>query len=739
MKKGLAVRINQLALVIFFYFLSGPASAQDLSFFIYGPSFQPTPHDTFERENGYIFVDSAAKGKIAFERLKALVGTIDEKYFSYCTATPSGCRFLTSENRLAHLDRAREVAIKRAENYRNKVQEDLIILNKDRELIKAGILPVSQDLRKGVDSALITIGNDIKSSVNQLESATTKNEVTIDSLNKQIVSDNATIENLRKENDEIVQDTRDDLENVIKPEVETYSQRIQSEFKISQSDLQTTLVSIDQSLKDSGSLLVNPQRAFMDEASQTAYRVNDVSGELAGRGQTYLTEGLSDQGTRLIERAHTYENFKKGAILPYQHVQLDPMAQTRFHLKMDASTFVDYETIVLFNAFVATPGLSSDDSLYFQTAIIAQNMMLSRANGALGVFLSELEHGWAFVDFAKGVTAGVYHSIRGAAEGIYNLVFEFPTTANAIASAVYNYERAWGAVVNAAEQSYDKLKNCDNDPEACGEVIGHIAGEIAQAMYGGELFKAGSELIRADKLALAVKMAAEASKVRAIALIEKAAQVGLNDASKFSEFMEDIRKLNPCRMADTRDDRGLLKWAEAVEEFLFPQAFAAGPCDVGVDLANAERSLDSAKKISVDIVSAESRFGKAAIGSLADEKLVEAASRWGVSKNGMNQLFEHTVGKDVSRLAGLERRAGLAEGSLTGALGKSSDEVAAAMKQMDSLAGDVIKNGTSKVDGLKTTSWKQGIVKPDDGIAVIQYDGKLQSLQPMAIKDFNSL
>lgn len=146
-----------------------------------------------------------------------------------------------------------------------------------------------------------------------------------------------------------------------------------------------------------------------------------------------------------------------------------------------------------------------------------------------------------------------------------------------------------------------------------------------------------------------------------------------------------------------------------------------------------------AKKANVDIVLAEKRFGKAAIDTLSDENVISAASRWGISKSGMNQLFEHTVGKDALRLAGLERRAGLTEGALSGALGSNSEVIAKAMKQMDILAQDVIENGISKMDGLKTTFWKPGVVKPADGIGVIQYDGKLQSLQPMTKSYFDSL
>jgi hypothetical protein len=92
--------------------------------------------------------------------------------------------------------------------------------------------------------------------------------------------------------------------------------------------------------------------------------------------------------------------------------------------------------------------------------------------------------------------------------------------------------------------------------------------------------------------------------------------------------------------------------------------------------------------------------------------------------------------KEVSTDASRWPSFSVPEGSLAGALGKNSREVGDAMKQMDSIADDVIKHGTSKIDGLKTTSWKPGIAKADDCIAAIQYDGKLQSLMPVARKIF---
>jgi hypothetical protein len=97
------------------------------------------------------------------------------------------------------------------------------------------------------------------------------------------------------------------------------------------------------------------------------------------------------------------------------------------------------------------------------------------------------------------------------------------------------------------------------------------------------------------------------------------------------------------------------------------------------------------------------------------------------------------VGKEGPRLAGIEQRAGVADGALSKALSHNPHEVADAIKQMDNIAGDVVKNGISKTEGLKTTFWKSGVSKEAEGIAVIKYEDKIQSIMPMKKKDFEKL
>ena len=110
----------------------------------------------------------------------------------------------------------------------------------------------------------------------------------------------------------------------------------------------------------------------------------------------------------------------------------------------------------------------------------------------------------------------------------------------------------------------------------------------------------------------------------------------------------------------------------------------------------------------------------------------------GIGKAIEKQTALH-VGKEGPRLAGIEQRAGVADGALSKALSHNPHEVADAIKQMDNIAGDVVKNGISKTEGLKTTFWKSGVSKEAEGIAVIKYEDKIQSIMPMKKKDFEKL
>lgn len=155
--------------------------------------------------------------------------------------------------------------------------------------------------------------------------------------------------------------------------------------------------------------------------------------------------------------------------------------------------------------------------------------------------------------------------------------------------------------------------------------------------------------------------------------------------------------------------------------------------DKGVDLAN------SAKEIGLDVKKGIDRYGSAAIGSISDEAAKNALKGWGKSKEGFNQLFEHSVkhSKDLpDRLPSLERRSGLPSGSLSKVGSSDPKDVAHGLKNLDDLANNVIQNGSKKTDGARSQYWVAGKESSNKGIRVITYDGKKQSIGPMKKKDW---
>lgn len=125
------------------------------------------------------------------------------------------------------------------------------------------------------------------------------------------------------------------------------------------------------------------------------------------------------------------------------------------------------------------------------------------------------------------------------------------------------------------------------------------------------------------------------------------------------------------------------------------------------------------------------RYGGAAIGSISDDGVKVAAKRWGKLPDGKHQLFEHTVLKDRSRIAGLEQRAGLPSGTFTDVFGSDPTKIAKAVKAVDDYATKVIQTGAKKIEGTKTHYWAPHSTSPSKGTRVIEWNGKRQSIGPM--------
>ena len=124
-----------------------------------------------------------------------------------------------------------------------------------------------------------------------------------------------------------------------------------------------------------------------------------------------------------------------------------------------------------------------------------------------------------------------------------------------------------------------------------------------------------------------------------------------------------------------------------------------------------------------------------------NKDFLDIANTWGMGTKNTNQLLEHTLGKfqDPKRLPGLERRAGLKPGSLSDVYSGDTHKVLKSIKNFNDLADNIRKNPTDSVvleGGHKKVYWKQAADKPQDGIALMEFDGKKQTLMSRKRKDF---
>lgn len=137
------------------------------------------------------------------------------------------------------------------------------------------------------------------------------------------------------------------------------------------------------------------------------------------------------------------------------------------------------------------------------------------------------------------------------------------------------------------------------------------------------------------------------------------------------------------------------------------------------------------------------RYGKNAVAALENLNVAHSAKNWGTSKDGHNQLFEHTMGArvDPRRLKGLEERAGLPYGTLQGAKSADSSDINRSLMEMDSLAQNIKTSAADQLkkstDGKKVAYWARGKETSSEGIAVLEYEGKIQSVMPMKEKTWN--
>lgn len=152
----------------------------------------------------------------------------------------------------------------------------------------------------------------------------------------------------------------------------------------------------------------------------------------------------------------------------------------------------------------------------------------------------------------------------------------------------------------------------------------------------------------------------------------------------------------------------------------------------GRSSAQAKQLLES---VEASVAIAE-KFGSHAEQAMLTPRVQAASSSWGTAAgSGLNQLLEHTLGKvhEPNRLLRIEQYAGAEAGSLTKlATEKTVDAAERAMLTLHNAAEQVVARGEKFHESAnKVWSWLPAKGVPKVGLAVVEYEGKKQSLMVM--------
>lgn len=275
---------------------------------------------------------------------------------------------------------------------------------------------------------------------------------------------------------------------------------------------------------------------------------------------------------------------------------------------------------------------------------------------------------------------------------------------------------------NPASFIYPIEVDCDSDWCRAGQAI----GDISSLLIGGYEFLSGISLtagstsltltasIATGGLATPVVLPATAGATLAgIALAGHGLTVIENSFTRLYSKIE-----SPDNISNTNKSQKLLN---------------------KISKTKLKKIKKTGKKFAIDLKKSHSRYGDSVLELLANDSIISSLKKWGKLDNGKHQLFEHTLKRLPPGLTSLEKRAGLKAGALSGATSNDTKTIANSIKSMDKLADSVINSSLSikTVSGFKEIFWAPGKAKLSEGIRVIRFKGKIQSVHPRKRMNWN--
>ncbi|AIL66002.1 hypothetical protein NOVO_08395 [Rickettsiales bacterium Ac37b] len=136
------------------------------------------------------------------------------------------------------------------------------------------------------------------------------------------------------------------------------------------------------------------------------------------------------------------------------------------------------------------------------------------------------------------------------------------------------------------------------------------------------------------------------------------------------------------------------------------------------------------------------KFGGELVNDLINQPgFKEIAAKWGQGFDGTNQLIEHTTFKKPDRIAKMEKFLELESNTLTDIFSKDSAVRMRALKKFDEVSDDVIEKALLKNTNLKggkqEAYYVPSKIKPGEGVIVLKYKDKKQTMIPGTYKYFD--
>jgi Bacterial CdiA-CT RNAse A domain len=177
-----------------------------------------------------------------------------------------------------------------------------------------------------------------------------------------------------------------------------------------------------------------------------------AGGRYHARGTSQLTY-LSNSNNNIFARTIIFQDTKK-----------------YFDIDIKATTYENQSIIELSNQLAKKLNKNfNNENLLIADLNLKEAQYSAKINDDQK-FESDLDRGWAFVDFltntSQGVGSGLYQVVYDTVAGVYSLATNPVDSALAISSAIYHYDHTWNFIANKIHQDINRFPNLTTEEKA---------------------------------------------------------------------------------------------------------------------------------------------------------------------------------------------------------------------------------------------------------------------------------